>query len=126
MIVVVAALVRRDGKILITRRPDHVHLGGLWEFPGGKVEGGESLTAALRREILEELGIKIEVLTQCFSTEFHYAEKSVHLHFFDCAITEGEPRAIHSTELRWVDLAELCSFSFPEADKDLIAHLQKL
>ena len=125
MTIVVAAIVRRHGKILICRRPNHVHLGGLWEFPGGKVEPGESLQAALYREIREELGVTIKVLAEYFTTVFHYAEKSVELHFFDCEITDGDPTPLHAAEIRWVDSHELRCFSFPEGDKELIERLQE-
>jgi 8-oxo-dGTP pyrophosphatase MutT (NUDIX family) len=69
---VVAAIIRREGQILITRRPDNVHLAGLWEFPGGKVEPDESLQTALRREIREELGVTIEVLDERFQIQHDY------------------------------------------------------
>jgi mutator protein MutT len=125
VITVVAAIIHANGKILITRRPNHVHLPGLWEFPGGKVEANESLEAALRREIREELGIDIDVLDEYFSTEHHYADKSVRLHFFECTIRAGEPRALDVAELRWVERRDLGAFSFPEADAELIARLLK-
>src|SRR5215468_598103 len=120
MTIVVAAIVRNRGRILITRRPNHVHLPGLWEFPGGKVERGESLKAALRREIREELGVEIAVLNEFFSIDHHYPDKSVRLHFFDCEIVSGEARALHASELRWVSPQELNTFSFPDADRELI------
>lgn len=123
VITVAAAIIRRDGKILITRRRSDVHLAGLWEFPGGKVEPGESLEAALQREIREELGIDIQVLNEFFSTEFHYPEKSVRLYFFDCVITRGEPHPLEAADLRWVQKAELGGLSFPEADRELIKRL---
>ena len=125
MITVVAALIRANGKILITRRPDNVHLPGLWEFPGGKVEANESLQDALRREIREELGVDIVVLDEYFITEHHYSDKSVRLHFFECAIRNGVPQAIGVAALLWVDPSELGGYSFPEADAELIASLRK-
>jgi len=123
VIIVVAAIIHKSGKILITRRPSNVHLAGLWEFPGGKVEADEALQDALRREIREELGIDIVVLDEYFSTEHRYSDKSVRLHFFDCTIHDGEPRAIDVAELRWVDPRDLGAFSFPEGDAELIARL---
>jgi 8-oxo-dGTP diphosphatase len=121
---VVAAVIRRDGKILITQRPDHVHLPRLWEFPGGKVEAGESLEVALIREIREELGIKIQVNGDFFTAEHHYPDKSVRLHFFDCTIIEGDPMPLDVADLRWVVPANLSEFEFPAADADLIAKLR--
>jgi 8-oxo-dGTP diphosphatase len=120
---VVAAIVRRNGKILITRRLDHVHLGGLWEFPGGKVEGEESLEGALLREILEELGIGIAVGPEIFTIEHDYPSKSVRLHFFDCTVIQGEPQALDVSDLRWVTPSQLADFEFPPADAKLIQKL---
>lgn len=120
---VVAAIIRRDGKLLITRRPGNVHLGGLWEFPGGKVEDGESLEQALQREIAEEIGVRILVGSEYFQVEHHYPTRSVRLHFFDCTIVEGEPTQIEVAEMRWVTVMELPAFSFPEADRELIERL---
>ena len=120
---VVAAIVRRNGKILITRRLDHVHLGGLWEFPGGKVEAEESLQGALLREILEELGMEIAVGSEIFTIEHDYPTKSVRLHFFNCTVIQGEPRALDVSDLRWVTPSQLADFEFPPADTELIKKL---
>jgi mutator protein MutT len=120
---VVAAVIRRDRKILITQRSGNVHLGGLWEFPGGKVEPGESLEAALEREIQEELGVRISVQDEFFSVEHDYPAKSVRLHFFNCTIREGEPRPLEVADMRWVTAEELPQFEFPPADAELIAAL---
>jgi mutator protein MutT len=121
---VVAAVIRRDGKILITQRPDDVHLAKLWEFPGGKVEAGESLRAALQREIREELGVAISVADEFYTVEHDYPEKLVRLHFFNCVIEDGEPLALGVADLRWVQPAELAQFEFPPADAELIDRLR--
>jgi mutator protein MutT len=123
-ITVVAAIIRRDERILITRRFDNVHLPGLWEFPGGKVEPGESLPAALQREIREELGVEITVGEQFFETEHSYPAKTVRLHFFHSSISHGEPSALEVADLRWIMPAELTEFEFPAADAELIARLR--
>ncbi|HYR88989.1 MAG TPA: 8-oxo-dGTP diphosphatase MutT [Terriglobia bacterium] len=122
---VVAAIIRRGERILITQRFDNVHLPGLWEFPGGKVEAGESPQAALEREIREELGVQIRVHDEFFTTEHDYPTKSVRLHFFNSSIIEGEPRLIDVADLRWVLPQDLGQFEFPEADADLIARLNR-
>ena len=124
VIEVVAAVIRADSKILITRRPDHVHLAGLWEFPGGKVAAGESFDEALRREIREELGIKIRVNDEFFTVEHDYPGKSVRLHFFNCTILEGQPAALGVADLRWVAAPDLSQFEFPPADSALIEKLR--
>jgi len=121
---VVAAIIRRAGKILITQRFDKAHLGGMWEFPGGKVEAGETLEAALQREIQEELGLKIRVDDEYLHTEHDYPTKSIRLHFFNCTILEGEPQPLDVADLRWVEPAQLTDFQFPPADAELIAKLR--
>jgi mutator protein MutT len=121
---VVAAIIRREAKLLITQRLDNVHLARLWEFPGGKVEPGESLEVALRREILEELGIKIRVEDEFFRIDHDYPLKSVRLHFFNCTILEGVVQPLDVADLRWVAPAELHNFEFPPADAELIAKLR--
>ena len=120
---VVAAIIRRTGKILITQRFDNVHLPGMWEFPGGKVEAGETLEVALQREILEELGIKIRVEDDFFRIDHDYPTKSIRLHFFNCTILEGEPQPLEVADLRWVEPEQLDDFQFPPADAELIAKL---
>ncbi len=122
---VVAAIIRDNQKILITQRFDNVHLPGLWEFPGGKVEPDESLTAALEREIREELGVTILVGDEFFSVVHDYTPKSVRLHFFNCAIIDGEPHPLEVADMRWVRPEELGQFEFPPADADLIAILRR-
>ena len=121
---VVAAVIRKEGKILITQRPDDVHLAKLWEFPGGKVEAGESLQSALRREIREELRVDIVVGVEFYSVEHEYPGNPVRLHFFNCEIREGEPEALGVADLRWVLPAELDRFEFPPADAKLIEKLR--
>ena len=121
---VVAAIIRRAGQILITRRFDNVHLPGIWEFPGGKVEAGETLEVALQREILEELGIKIRVDEEFFRIDHDYPTKSIRLHFFNCAILEGKPQPLDVADLRWVAPEQLDDFPFPPADAELIAKLR--
>ena len=122
---VVAAVIHRNGRILITQRLDNVHLAGLWEFPGGKVEAGEDFEVALQREISEELGVKIRIDNEFFTIEHDYVTQSVRLHFFRCAIVEGEPAPLAVADLRWVRPNELSRFEFPPADSELIATLAR-
>jgi 8-oxo-dGTP diphosphatase len=121
---VAAAIIRRGTRILITRRLDNVHLGGLWEFPGGKVEPGESLEFALQREISEELGVRVRVGDKFFTVEHDYPTKSVNLHFFNCIVVDGEPRPLEVADLRWVEPRDLNQFQFPAADSELIERLR--
>jgi len=121
---VVAAIIHQNGHLLITQRPENVHLARLWEFPGGKVEAGESFEVALRREIREELGVEIRVLDEFFTIDHEYPDKSVRLHFYNCIVLEGEVKAIEVADLRWVTSEELAYYEFPPADAELIARLK--
>ena len=121
-IVVAAAIVERDGRFLMARRLKGTHLEGLWEFPGGKADPGETLEACLARELREELGVESTVGPLRWSTTHDYPTKRVELHFFDCAIA-GEPSALLGQELRWVSAPELATLPVPEADAGLVALL---
>jgi 8-oxo-dGTP diphosphatase/A/G-specific adenine glycosylase len=121
---VVAAIIRKGGKILITQRRDNVHLARLWEFPGGKVEAGESLEVALKREIQEELGLKIRVDDEFLVIDHDYPGKSVRLHFFNCTPLEGDAQPLDVADLRWVSPRDLNNYPFPPADAELIVRLQ--
>jgi len=119
---VVAAVIERDGRILIARRPAASHLGGLWEFPGGKRRAGESAEAALVREIREELDAAVAVGELLDTVDWAYPEKTVRLRFFRCALA-GEARAAEGQEIAWVRPAELRDYEFPPADAGLVARL---
>jgi 8-oxo-dGTP diphosphatase len=114
---VVAAVVRRGGRILVTRRPPGGPLGGLWEFPGGKVEPGESEPDALRREIAEELGCDVTVGPLLFRHAHDYPHIHVDLAFYACAMDDtAEPRCLGVAELAWAEPERLGDFSFCPAD----------
>lgn len=119
-----AGLVFRDGKLLITQRRQQTHLGGLWEFPGGKREPQETFEACLARELREELGIEVAVLELIESLTHDYPEKSVHLCFFRCRWLRHEPQPIDCAALQWVTAAELANYPFPAADARLLKKLQ--
>jgi len=121
---VAAGLVFRNGKLLITQRRLTDHLGGLWEFPGGKREGDESFEACLERELGEELGIKVSVGKLVANVIHQYPEKKVHLKFFQCGWSRHEPQAIGCNAFAWVDRERLAAYKFPAADSQLIARLQ--
>ena len=120
---VAAGLVFRAGKLLVAQRKAGSHLAGLWEFPGGKREAGESWEDCLRRELREELAIEVEV-GRCFSEVTHaYPGKTVRLRFFVCALVSGEPRPIDCAALAWVTAEGLRDRGFPPADEQLLAAL---
>lgn len=119
-----AALIFRDGRLLITQRHAHSHLGGLWEFPGGKREAGETFEQCLVREIREELGTEIFVGELFEEIAHDYPEKSVHLKFFICKIISGEPQPLDCAAVKWVGQNELAQFEFPTADAQLLERLK--
>ena len=121
---VTAALVFRDGRLLITQRRPGDHLGGLWEFPGGKLEPGETPEDGLRRELREELGIDVAVGERFADIEHEYPGRRVRLEFFRCTITRGEPAPLGCAALAWVTRAELDRYEFPAADATLLARLR--
>ena len=121
-VVVAAAIIERDGRWLMARRLEGTHLEGLWEFPGGKVDPGETLEACLARELREELGVATEVGCLRWSTAHDYPARRIELHFYDCTIA-GEPQPLLGQELRWVSASELASLPLPEADAGLVALL---
>jgi 8-oxo-dGTP diphosphatase len=123
-IVVTAAIIERDGAFLVTRRPRGVHLEGLWEFPGGKCEPGESQEGCLRREIQEELDTDVRVSEEIFGVTHSYDDRTVELHFLRCEML-GEPRPLLGQEMKWVAREALDQLSFPPADAELIVRLRK-
>ena len=122
---VAAGLLAQDGRYLITQRRAGVHLGGLWEFPGGKREADELLEDCLRRELREELGIEITPPVLFRVIRHEYPEKSVELHFFRCSIASGLPRPLGCEDLRWVTPEELGQFPLPPADQPLVDALRE-
>jgi 8-oxo-dGTP diphosphatase len=118
---VVAAVIRRDGRILLTRRHHHADRGGQWEFPGGKIEAGEGEEAALRREILEELGCLVAVDALLARTSHRYPDLEVELAFFACRLEAGsEPRLLGAAAMEWAEPARLADYDFCEADRPVL------
>jgi mutator protein MutT len=119
-----AALIFRDGRLLITQRHAGDHLGGLWEFPGGKREPGETFEQCLARELREELGIEVEVGDLFEEISHAYAEKTVLLKFFTCRLISGKLRTLDCAAFKWVKKSELADFEFPAADARLLEKLR--
>ena len=119
---VVAAVVDDGGKYLVTRRQAGVHLAGMWEFPGGKVGANETHAHALRREMVEELGVDVEVDGLVLSTSHSYPDRTVALHFYKCRLL-GTPAPQLGQQMQWVARSDLRTLEFPPADADLISLL---
>jgi mutator protein MutT len=124
VIEVAIALVWRQGCLLITRRPPETHLGGLWEFPGGKCQAGETPEACAEREVLEEVGVGCRAVARRSIIEFTYPERTVRLYPIDCEYQGGGPRPIQVSDWAWVRPADLPQYEFPPANEGLIRELQ--
>jgi A/G-specific adenine glycosylase len=122
---VTAAVIRRGPKVLLARRPAKGLLGGLWEYPGGKVEAGEELAQALQREIGEELGSGL-VVGDPFGVYRHaYTHFRITLHAFLCKLTGAPPQALEAEEIRWVPLSELDQYPMGKVDRLISRRLQE-
>lgn len=119
---VVAAVIEQDGRFLVTRRLPGVHLAGMWEFPGGKIDPDEAHDNALRRELREELDVDITVEDLVHHTTHAYPERTIALFFYRCAL-RGVPCPQLGQEMRWVPREELPLLGFPPADAELIDRL---
>lgn len=126
VIEVAAALVFRNRKLLVTQRPPGTHLAGFWEFPGGKREAAETWEQCLARELVEELGISVQVGALYSEIQHDYPTKSVLLRFFLASLAPDspDPRPIECAALRWINRADLSTIEFPPADARLIQQLK--
>ena len=120
---VAIALVWDDERLLVTRRPAGAHLAGHWEFPGGKLEPGETPETCAVREVLEEVGLRVAALTRRAPIRHSYRERHVVLHPVDCELLGGKLRLLEVSDARWLLPGELSALSFPDANRALIAEL---
>jgi len=125
LVIEVAAALIRDtaGRYLITQRRRGSHLAGLWEFPGGKLEAGESPAIALRRELTEELGATFHVGKLVETVRWEYPDRTVVLHFHDCRVESGAIEPREGQAMAWVETERLAAYDFPPADRALIERL---
>jgi 8-oxo-dGTP diphosphatase len=125
LVIEVAAGLIRDaaGRYLITQRRRGSHLAGLWEFPGGKLEAGETAAAGLRRELTEELSATFTVGELVETVRWEYPERTVVLHFFECRPESGDIAPREQQAMEWVAPARLVEYDFPPADRELIRRL---
>ncbi len=121
---VTAAIIRRDGRFLICQRPANKNCGLLWEFPGGKIESGETGEQCIIRECQEELGVTLRVERELTDITHEYPDRVVHLHFFLCAIVQGELERKEHTAFAWITSNEIQQYEFCPADKKILQSLQ--
>lgn len=124
--VAVGVVLDGDRKVLITRRAPGAHQGGLWEFPGGKVEAGETVTVALTRELREELGIAIARTSALLEVHHDYGDKTVMLDVHVVWEYSGEARPLENQPMAWVAPQELTRYAFPAANRPIVAAVEKL
>jgi 8-oxo-dGTP diphosphatase len=123
---VVGAIIELDGKYLITQRPATASLPLLWEFPGGRVEEGESDEEALARELLEEMDIKVDVGERAMHIEHAYPQYDISFNVYRCRLISGRIAHLRVADHRWVKPAELDEFPFPPADEKTLEKLLDL
>ena len=121
---VAAAVLRRGGRVLIARRPEGKLLGGLWEFPGGKREARESLKDCLRRELMEELAIRVTVGERLGTFHHAYSHYRVSVHAFACSLRRGEPKALEHSQIRWVYPGRLTAYPMGKVDRLIARAIQ--
>jgi mutator protein MutT len=121
----VAVISNQQQKILIDRRKATGEMGGLWEFPGGKIEAGETIEACIKREVREELGIEILVGDRLTTITHNYKTFKVTLYVHDCQYLKGVPQPIECEEIQWVTPAELNQYQFPSANAQIVNLLQQ-
>ena len=121
------AVIRDDRDlILIDRRLAKGLLGGFWEFPGGKIEGNETVQECIKREVLEEIGIEIAVDSHLITIDHTYSHFRVNLQVYNCRYLSGQARAIECEEIRWVTIQELDNYTFPAANQEIIRALKDM
>lgn len=118
-----AAIIRKNEKFLICQRPKDKSQGLLWEFPGGKLEPGETGEQAVIRECREELGVTLQVDNFFMDVTHEYPDRTVHLSVYNCSLTDGEPVRLEHNDMRWITASELGEFEFCPADIEIICRL---
>lgn len=121
--VVAAVITDPSGRILIAKRPANAHQGGLWEFPGGKVEPEEAVETALKRELAEELDIEIEQFEPFITVSHDYSDKSVFLDVWKVTAFRGQPCGLEGQEVCWVSQDDINGYDFPEANREILEAL---
>ena len=126
MVEVVAALIWKNGKFMICRRPAHKARGLLWEFVGGKVEPGETKKQALVRECREELAVTVAVQDEFMSLVHEYPDITIHLTVFNASIAEGVPQLLEHNDIRWISPKEIKNYDFCPADNKILEKIAEV
>ena len=122
---VVGAVIERNGGILVCRRNDDDMFGGLWEFPGGKVEENEDKKEALKRELMEEIGVEAEVGELIRTFEDEKSDMKIYVYLYRCSILSGTPRCIECQDMKWATVSEINALDLAPADRKIAAYLLK-
>ena len=125
LVIGIGLLMNKAGKVLIDQRQNNQFMAGLWEFPGGKKEPGESVEHAIIRELYEELGINVKVQEKIIEFDYFYTDKKLHFVVHICKIVSGTPKPLSSVQVKWVFPSELENYSFPAANQKMISALTK-
>ena len=123
LVEVAVGVVRRAGRVLVTRRKTGQIMAGWWEFPGGKLESGESAASAVTRELCEEIGLEVQVVAALPTLRHDYPHAQVRLNVFLVEAAVGEPQALEVADCRWVGRAELAELDMLPGNRDLVVHL---
>ncbi|MBO1271657.1 8-oxo-dGTP diphosphatase MutT [Shewanella sp. 4t3-1-2LB] len=122
---VAVGVIIRDQQILLAKRHGHLHQGGKWEFPGGKVEAGEDTATALNRELQEEVGLTVTQCAPFMQLSYDYPDKQVFLDIMTVTEFSGEAAGIEGQQIAWVDIAALPQYQFPDANMPILTKILK-
>jgi len=125
VLVAAGVIFNPKGELLIAKRSNHQHQGGLWEFPGGKIETGETAQHALARELFEEVGISVSASEPLIRIAHDYADKSVVLDVWVITAFEGTAQGKEGQEVRWIDPQEMDQFDFPAANASIVSAIKQ-
>ncbi|RYV03129.1 8-oxo-dGTP diphosphatase MutT [Shewanella sp. OPT22] len=123
--VAVGVIINDANQILISKRLDHLHQGGKWEFPGGKVEAGETTSQALIRELKEEVNLNVTSTTPLMTQSFDYPDKQVFLDIHLVTTFTGEAKGLEQQQIKWISKADISNYQFPDANYAIIERLEQ-